>query len=120
MQQGPGNADPLPLAAGEGIGTFVDMLGQTDPIEGGKGLGHGIRRKAPTKRAPEAHVPELPGEDVFHHGEPFHQGVFLKDHAHSSSGPAQFGSSQPGQLKLFEADRSAAGLYQPVDAADQG
>ena len=81
LRQGAGDADALALATGQGVGPLVDMVAQADPVEQGVGLGDGVGRELPEEAAPEADIAEAAGEHVLHDRQPFHQGVFLEDHA---------------------------------------
>src|SRR5690554_8050010 len=44
LNQGPGDADPLALATGEGVGALVDGMRQPDPLQQAEGLGHVVSR----------------------------------------------------------------------------
>ena len=56
LNQGPGDADPLALATGEGVGALVDGMRQPDPLQQAEGLGHVVSGVAAHKAAPEADI----------------------------------------------------------------
>ena len=120
LDQGPGDADPLPLPARELVGPLVDHMLEADPRQQPEGLVDVALRKAPEVAAPEADVAQAAGEHVLHHRQALDQGVFLEDHAHLPAHPAQGPAAQAGDLHPVQPDLAAARLDQAVDAADQG
>ena len=61
-------------------------------------------RKAPQPALPETDIAKPPGEDIFHHGEPLHQRIFLEDHAHAAAGAPQFAAAERDDIDIVECD----------------
>ena len=119
LHQGPANAHPLALAAGQLIGPLIDHMIQADALQQTKyfvdiGLG-----KLAEIAAPEPDISQAAGEHVFHHRQALDQGVFLEDHAHAPPGLAKRARAQAGQLQIVQKNRPRGRLDQPVDAADE-
>jgi hypothetical protein len=119
LLQGAGDADTLALTAGQGVGALVHMVGQPDTVEQPVGVLDRLRGELAEEAAPESDIAEPPREHVLHHGEAFHQGVFLEDHADPPPGPAQSAAAQAGDLHVAQEHGAGGRLDQPVDAADQ-
>lgn len=108
----PGDADTLLLPAGELRGVRLGLVGEADEVE---------QLTDPARPLPPRHAHDLQREGhVPRDRAGRQQREVLVDHADAHAGPAQLPLRQRGQLLPVDRDGARGGLFEQVDAAQQG
>ena len=110
--QGPGDSNPLLLAAGELGGELVRLVLQTHQLQ---------KISGPLLRLPLLYAGDLQREaHVLQHTSLLQQVEALEDHGNTSAHFQQLRLRQGGHVPAVDDDLAGAGPLQQVDAADEG
>src|SRR5690606_41167642 len=103
--------DALPLSAGKGVRPLVLHTGQADPIEQVESQANVFRWETSEPAGPEGGEPQAARQQVLHHGQAFHEGMLLKDHADLPPDAPQTTAAQACKVLPVQQNLAWRGVY---------